>query len=109
MSLGDKIVIVTGAACGIGLATARLFAARGAHIVIAEPPVQKCCRQNSTGGVDQFGRGTSIAGVICNWKGAVTVLNLPLVDTVPNILLRNAVRFADRSVMREKQFGIWRE
>ena len=27
MSLGDKIVIVTGAACGIGLATATLFAA----------------------------------------------------------------------------------
>ncbi|MBR1225084.1 SDR family NAD(P)-dependent oxidoreductase [Bradyrhizobium sp. AUGA SZCCT0176] len=73
MSLGDKIVIVTGAACGIGLATARLFAAKGAHVVIAEPPVRKCCRQNSAASISSAGV-RAIAGVICNWKGAVSVL-----------------------------------
>jgi hypothetical protein len=91
------------------LATARLFAAKGAHVVIAEPPVRKCCRQNSTGGVDQFGRGTSNRGSDLQLEGRSDGSNLPPVDTVPKILLRNAVRFADRSAMREKQFGIWRE
>lgn len=40
MRLKDKVAIVTGAASGIGRATARLFAAEGAHVIaadIAEP------------------------------------------------------------------------
>jgi len=28
-------------------------------------------------------------------------------DTFPKLLLRNAVRYADRHAMREKDFGIW--
>ena len=34
--LKDKIAIVTGAGQGIGAATARCFAAEGAHVVVAE-------------------------------------------------------------------------
>lgn len=36
MSLQDKIAVVTGAASGIGLATARALAAEGAHVVLAD-------------------------------------------------------------------------
>ncbi len=34
-SLGDQVVVITGATSGIGLATARLFAARGARLVLS--------------------------------------------------------------------------
>jgi len=36
MRLADKVVVVTGAASGIGLATARLFGAEGAKVVLAD-------------------------------------------------------------------------
>ena len=35
MSIKDKVVIVTGASMGIGLATAKLFSAQGAKVVLA--------------------------------------------------------------------------
>ena len=36
MRLKDKVAIITGAASGIGLATARVFAAEGARVVLAD-------------------------------------------------------------------------
>jgi 3-oxoacyl-[acyl-carrier protein] reductase len=36
MRLTNKVAIITGAASGIGLATARVFAAEGAHVVLAD-------------------------------------------------------------------------
>ena len=34
--LQDKIALITGSAAGIGLATAQVFAAEGAHVYIAD-------------------------------------------------------------------------
>ena len=36
MNLNGKVVIITGAAAGIGAATARLFARRGANLVLLD-------------------------------------------------------------------------
>src|SRR5215471_14743210 len=41
MRFEDKVAIVTGAASGIGLATARQFASEGAHVVIADLNLEK--------------------------------------------------------------------
>ena len=35
MDIQDKVVIITGSSAGIGLATAKLFAQRGAKVVLA--------------------------------------------------------------------------
>ena len=40
MKMNDKLALVTGAASGIGLATARSFAAAGAHVVLADINVE---------------------------------------------------------------------
>ena len=36
MRLSDKVAIVTGAASGMGAATARLFARKGAKVIVAD-------------------------------------------------------------------------
>lgn len=36
MSLKDKVIVITGAASGIGLETARLFASKGAKLSLAD-------------------------------------------------------------------------
>ncbi|RJG03362.1 glucose 1-dehydrogenase [Noviherbaspirillum sedimenti] len=41
--LQDKVAIVTGAAQGMGAATARLFAEQGAHVVVADMNEQEGC------------------------------------------------------------------
>lgn len=41
MDIQDKIVLITGASAGIGLATARLFAASGAKVAVAARSVEK--------------------------------------------------------------------
>jgi 2-hydroxycyclohexanecarboxyl-CoA dehydrogenase len=41
MNLSNKLALVTGAASGIGLATARAFAAAGAHVVLTDINVEK--------------------------------------------------------------------
>jgi NADP-dependent 3-hydroxy acid dehydrogenase YdfG len=41
MNIKDKIVIVTGASGGIGLATARLLSNQGANVVLAARSVDK--------------------------------------------------------------------
>src|SRR3954452_12118394 len=41
MEINDKVVIITGASEGIGLATAKLFADRGAKVVIAARSADK--------------------------------------------------------------------
>ena len=39
-SIKDKVIIVTGASAGIGLATARLLAQEGAHVALAARSIE---------------------------------------------------------------------
>jgi NAD(P)-dependent dehydrogenase (short-subunit alcohol dehydrogenase family) len=45
MKLKDKVAIITGAASGIGLACATLFAEQGAHVIMADINMEKCVQE----------------------------------------------------------------
>jgi hypothetical protein len=45
MRLTDKVAIVTGGAHGMGEAEARLFAAEGARVIVADVRESGCCRR----------------------------------------------------------------
>jgi NAD(P)-dependent dehydrogenase (short-subunit alcohol dehydrogenase family) len=45
MRLTDKVAIVTGGAHGMGEAEARLFAAEGARVIVADVLESGCCRR----------------------------------------------------------------
>ena len=49
MKMNDKLALVTGAASGIGLATARSFAAAGAHVVLADINAKNAPHARTTG------------------------------------------------------------
>src|SRR5438128_1070406 len=59
MRFSDKVVIVTGAAGGIGLATARRFASEGARVVLADLHAEKA--QAAAKSVQQAGAPDALA------------------------------------------------
>ena len=62
MKFKDKVVLVTGAARGIGAETARQFAAQGAHLVLAD--IDGAAAAELAGSL--VGAGTQAAGVRCD-------------------------------------------
>ncbi|HUX86260.1 MAG TPA: SDR family NAD(P)-dependent oxidoreductase, partial [Chloroflexota bacterium] len=53
MGLSNKVVIITGAASGIGLATAQECAENGAKLVVADLPSAKLTELTSLGAPDR--------------------------------------------------------
>ncbi len=59
MRLRDKVSIITGAASGIGLATAELFMREGAHVIVADR--NQDAAQQAVTGLSQHGPGRAVA------------------------------------------------
>ena len=59
MRLRDKVSIITGAASGIGLATAELFMREGAHVIVADR--NQDAAQQAVTGLSQHGPGQAVA------------------------------------------------
>ena len=60
--LTDKVVVITGGASGIGLATARVFASRGARLVLAD--VEASALDQAV--AELSANGTTVKGVVCD-------------------------------------------
>ena len=51
MSMKEKVVIITGAAAGIGAATAKLFAGNGAHLSLIDIDAEGLKKVETTAGL----------------------------------------------------------
>lgn len=60
--LTDKVAVITGGASGIGLATARVFADRGARLVLAD--VEASALDQAV--AELSAKGTTVQGVVCD-------------------------------------------
>ncbi len=61
--LQDRIAVITGAASGIGRATAIRFAEEGAHVVIADLPSQSTGAQETTERIQALGRRAEVVAI----------------------------------------------
>ena len=61
--LQNRIAVITGAASGIGQATAIRFAEEGAHVLIANLPTQKRDADATAGRVRGLGRNAEVVGI----------------------------------------------
>lgn len=61
--LQDRIAVITGAASGIGQATAVRFAEEGAHVVIADLPIQAAGAQETVKRVEALGRRAEVVAI----------------------------------------------
>ncbi|NDB66445.1 MAG: SDR family oxidoreductase [Methylocystaceae bacterium] len=73
LRLDGKVTIVTGAASGIGLATAELFLSEGSHVVIADN--NKAAAEKAAAALKGKGKGQCLP-VSCNVANAADVENL---------------------------------
>ena len=60
--LTDKVAVITGGASGIGLATARVLAGRGARLVLAD--VEASALDQAI--AELSANGTTVKGVVCD-------------------------------------------
>ena len=61
--LQDRVVVITGAASGIGQATAVRFAEEGAHVVIADLPAQSAGAEETVARVQALGRQAQVVAI----------------------------------------------
>ncbi len=61
--LQDRVAVITGAASGIGQATAVRFAEEGAHVVIADLPAQSAGSEETVGRVQALGRRAQVVAI----------------------------------------------
>ena len=61
--LQDRAALITGAASGIGQATAERFAEEGAHVVIADLPTQTVGAEETVARVQALGRRVEVVAI----------------------------------------------
>src|ERR1051326_6848360 len=99
MLLTDRVALVTGAATGIGEATARLFAAEGAHVHLFDKDPQSCRRvaqdiAGSGGSAVSFGGDVRNPEQVSEVVGAATKTYGRI-----DVLINNAGIFPRRAFM----------
>ena len=108
-SLADKVAIVTGASSGIGYATAKLFAAEGAKVVVTarrRPELDRLVAEIESEG----GAAVAVAGDVRDEKLAES-----LVDTAVerfgglDVAFNNAGAIGDSRPVTELSLEAWRE
>ena len=107
MDIKDKVAVITGGASGIGLATAKKFAAHGAQLVLAdieEGPLALVVTELRAGGVE-------VVGAHCDVRREDDVLNLRDVAVnefgTAHIVFNNAGVAAGSAIGTSKKVWDW--
>jgi NAD(P)-dependent dehydrogenase (short-subunit alcohol dehydrogenase family) len=93
MGLADRVALITGAGSGLGRATSRLFAAEGAHVLVAD--IDKDAAQQTVSLIEGDGGGGSAIAVSLDVsdRGAVDAVIADAFDTYGerfDLLVNNA-------------------
>jgi NAD(P)-dependent dehydrogenase (short-subunit alcohol dehydrogenase family) len=100
--LQDRIAVITGAASGIGQATAVRFAEEGAHVVIADLPAQAGGSAETAARVQALGRRAEVVTIDVTEEAQVE----EMVDTAVAVLGRIDILVAAAGISHDARGGV---